>query len=122
MVELCLSVCVCVPSKFIRWNFAHKAMVLECETFGEGTDGSALLNEIHPLIKEGKVHCIRSLESLILSRSFPVEFWESLMYNIISPICSSLISFSCLTALSSASSTILKKSGELRTALSCPRF
>lgn len=73
-------------------------MALECETFGEGTDGFALLNEIHPLIKEGKVDCIWSLESLILSRSFPVEFWESLMYNIISPICSSLISLSCLTA------------------------
>lgn len=75
--------------------------------------------------------CILPLKSLILSRSFLVEFWESLMYNIISPtnranlissVCISLISFSCLTALSSVSSTILRRSGELWTALSCPRF
>lgn len=43
-----------MSSKLICWNLAYKAMVLEGETFGEGTDGSALLNEIHPLIKEGK--------------------------------------------------------------------
>ena len=56
LVEICL--CVCVYSKVICWNLAHKAMVLEGETFGEGTDGSALLNEIHPLIKEGKVDLV----------------------------------------------------------------